>query len=150
MAAVLAFDGSAVSLREPTEFPGPIAFNVLSIAGYLVDDETNEERKFRDESRKILGIPELAVSCTCVRVGVFTGHSVAINAEFETPVPLDEARSLLAGADGVEVVEMPHALMAAGADVSYVGRVRRDPGVPDDRGLRFFVSGDNLRKGAAL
>ena len=152
-AASLAFDGSAVSFPPASVFPDTIAFNVLSIAGTLVDDganETNEEHKFRNESRKILGIPDLAVSCTCVRVGVFTGHSVSMNCEFSSPVPLDEAGALLAGAPGVSLVDMPHALLAAGADVSYVGRVRRDPGVPDDRGVALFVSGDNLRKGAAL
>ncbi|MDQ1393057.1 MAG: aspartate-semialdehyde dehydrogenase, partial [Acidimicrobiaceae bacterium] len=148
--AALAFDGDAVGFAPAVVFPGPIAFNVLSIAGTLVDDETNEEHKFRDESRKILEIPDLAVSCTCVRVGVFTGHSLSINAEFERPLSAARARQLLAGAPGVELVDMPNPLLAAGRDPAYVGRVRQDPGVPGDRGLALFVSNDNLRKGAAL
>ncbi|MDQ1396073.1 MAG: aspartate-semialdehyde dehydrogenase [Acidimicrobiaceae bacterium] len=149
-AAELAFDGSAVSFPAAAKFPATIAFNVHSIAGSLVDEETNEEHKFRDESRKILGIPDLAVSCTCVRVPVFTGHSLSINAEFDRPVTPDEAREVLSNAPGVVLTEMPTPLLAAGADPSFVGRVRRDPGVPDGRGLALFVSGDNLRKGAAL
>jgi aspartate-semialdehyde dehydrogenase len=148
--AALTFDGAALSFPPPSVFGGPIAFNVLSIAGSRVDDETNEEHKFRDESRKILGIPELAVSATCVRVPVYTGHSVALNAEFATPLSPAEAVALLGAAPGVLVVDMPTPLQAAGIDQSLVGRVRHDPGVPDARGLALFVSGDNLRKGAAL
>jgi aspartate-semialdehyde dehydrogenase len=148
--AALTFDGSSLSFPPHSVFPGPIAFNVLSIAGTLVDDETNEEHKFRDESRKILSIPDLAVSATCVRVPVYTGHSVALNAEFESPLPPVAALELLAGAAGVRVVDMPSALGAAGTDECLVGRVRSDSGVPDQRGLALFVSGDNLRKGAAL
>ncbi len=148
--AALTFDGAAVSYPPATVFPGPIAFNVLSIAGTLVDDETNEEHKFRDESRKILGIPSLAVSCTCVRVPVYSGHSVVINAEFIAPLDPVRADDLLRRAPGVAVVAMPTPLAAAGADDSLVGRLRADPGVPDGRGLAMFVSGDNLRKGAAL
>ena len=134
----------------PSVFPGPIAFNVLSVAGALVDDETNEEHKFRDESRKILSIPDLAVSVTCVRVPVYTGHSVVLNAEFDFALSPVEAASLLAQAPGVRVVDMPTPLDAAGGDVSLVGRLRQDPGVTGGRGLALFVSGDNLRKGAAL
>ncbi len=152
-AAALAHDGRAVDFPPSSKFPGPIAFNVLSIAGSLVEDgsgETNEEQKFRDESRKILGLPDLAVSCTCVRVPVFTGHSAAINIEFERPVSVEQATDALAAAPGVRLSPMPTPLDAAGGDVSLVGRIRRDPTVADGRGLALFVSGDNLRKGAAL
>jgi aspartate-semialdehyde dehydrogenase len=149
-AAALTFDGQAVVYPVPSVFPGPIAFNVLSIAGTLVDDETNEEHKFRDESRKILSIPDLPVSVTCVRVPVYTGHSVVLNAEFDAPLSAFEAGALLAQAPGVKVVDMPTPLDAAGIDASLVGRIRSDPGVPGGRGLALFVSGDNLRKGAAL
>jgi aspartate-semialdehyde dehydrogenase len=148
--AALTFDGAALDYPPASVFPGPIAFNVLSIAGSLVDDETNEEHKFRDESRKILGIPDLAVSVICVRVPVYTGHSLALNAEFAAPLSPAEALDLLRSAEGVEVVEMPTPLRSAGIDPSLVGRVRGDEGVPDGRGLAMFVSGDNLRKGAAL
>ena len=147
-AAELAFDGSAVELPAASVFPQPIAFNVIPHAGTFVDDETNEEHKLRDESRKILGIPDLAVSVTCVRVPVFTGHSLAINAEFDRPIDPDRARALLAGAPGVVLTDVPTPLQAAGADPCYVGRIRRDPGA--EHGLALFVSGDNLRKGAAL
>jgi len=119
----------------------------------LVDDdsgETDEDQKLRYESRKILGIPDLLVSGTCVRVPVFTGHSLSINAEFAQPLSPQRAREILFRAPGVKVVEVPTPLAAAGADDSLVGRIRRDPGVPDGRGLALFVSGDNLRKGAAL
>ena len=148
--AALTFDGTAVESPPSKVFPGPIAFNVLSIAGSLVDDETNEEHKFRDESRKILGIPELGVSATCVRVPVYTGHSLALNAEFDQPLSPGSAIDLLRSAPGVELVDMPTPLQSAGIDPSLVGRVRRDSSVPDGRGLALFVSGDNLRKGAAL
>ena len=148
--AALTFDGTAVGFPPPSVFPGPVAFNVLSIAGTLVDDETNEEHKFRDESRKILDIPLLSVSCTCVRVPVYTGHSLALNLEFESPVSPEAARDLLSSAPGVKVVDMPTPLASAGIDPCLVGRIRQDPGVPDGRGLALFVSGDNLRKGAAL
>ena len=126
---------------------------MLPLAGSLVDDgsgETDEEQKLRNESRKILDIPALKVSGTCVRVPVFTGHSLAINAEFERPLTPARARELLADAPGVELTDIPTPLHAAGRDPSYVGRIRHDPGVPDNRGLALFVSGDNLRKGAAL
>ena len=144
----LAFDGSAVEFPAHSAFPGPIAFNVLPIAGQLVDDETNEEKKFRDESQKILELPDLLVSCTCVRVPVFTGHSMSINAEFERPLTPERAMEVLRGAKAVEVVEMPTPLMAAGNDATYVGRIRRDPG--GRNGIALFLSNDNLRKGAAL
>ncbi|HEX2699260.1 MAG TPA: aspartate-semialdehyde dehydrogenase [Acidimicrobiales bacterium] len=148
-AAELTWDGAAVDFPPPTKYVAPIAFNVIPFAdAYEEDDETNEEHKFRNESRRILGLPDLGVSCTCVRVPVFTGHSVSLNAEFERPIPVARAREVLAAAPGVRVVDVPTPLLAAGADPSYVGRVRRDPGVA--HGLAFFVSGDNLRKGAAL
>ncbi|MGY2877128.1 aspartate-semialdehyde dehydrogenase [Marmoricola sp. URHA0025 HA25] len=149
----LAYDGEAVSFPEPSIYRRTIAYNVLPFAGNLVDDgleETDEEQKLRNESRKILGIPDLAVSGICVRVPVFTGHSLAINAEFARSMTPDRARELLAAAPGVELTEIPNPLQAAGRDPSYVGRIRHDPGVPDNRGLALFVSNDNLRKGAAL
>jgi aspartate-semialdehyde dehydrogenase len=149
-AAALTFDGHAVGYPPASVFPGPIAFNVLSVAGTLVDDETNEEHKFRDECRKILSIPDLAVSVTCVRVPVYTGHSVALNAEFAAPLSPAEAVEVLGRAPGVQLADAPNPLDAAGVDPSLVGRIRADPGVPDGRGLALFVSGDNLRKGAAL
>jgi aspartate-semialdehyde dehydrogenase len=147
----LVHDGAAVSFPEPETYPQPIAFNVLPLAGTLGDDgETSEERKLRDESRKILAIPDLAVSGTCVRVPVFTGHSLSINAEFRRPLSPERALELLAVAPGVEVLDVPTPLQAAGRDPSYVGRLRVDPGVEGGRGLALFVSNDNLRKGAAL
>ena len=150
-AAALAHDGNAVDLPAPVKFPAPIAFNVIPLAGQSVDDgsgETSEEQKFRDESRKILGLPGLLVSCTCVRVPVFTGHSLALNLEFERPLSPEEALAALGGAAGVELCDIPTPLGATGGDVSLVGRVRRDTTVP--HGLSLFVVGDNLRKGAAL
>jgi aspartate-semialdehyde dehydrogenase len=149
----LAYDGEAVAFPEPSKYARTIAYNVLPLAGSIVDDglnETDEEHKLRNESRKILGIPELRVSGICVRVPVFTGHSLAINAEFERSMTPERARALLAQAPGVELSEIPNPLQAAGKDPSYVGRLRRDPGVDGDRGLALFVSNDNLRKGAAL
>lgn len=149
----LVHDGSALEFPAPVKYVAPIAFNVIPLAGSLVDDdsgETDEDQKLRNESRKILGIPELAVSGTCVRVPVFTGHSLSINAEFAQPLSVQRARELLAHAAGVSLVDVPTPLAAAGADDSLVGRIRQDPGVPDGRGLALFVSGDNLRKGAAL
>ncbi len=147
------FPGSAVRFPEPKAYVAPIAFNVVPLAGKLVDDdsgETDEDQKLRFESRKILGIPDLLVSGTCVRVPVFTGHSLSINAEFAQPLSPQRAREILSHAPGVKVVDVPTPLAAAGVDESLVGRIRRDPGVPDGRGLALFVSGDNLRKGAAL
>ena len=149
----LAYDGEAVAFPEPVKYARTIAHNVLPMAGSIVDDgleETDEEQKLRNESRKILGIPELKVSGICVRVPVFTGHSLAINAEFAGPMPVARAKELLAGAPGVELSDIPTPLQAAGKDPSYVGRLRQDPGVEGERGLALFVSNDNLRKGAAL
>jgi aspartate-semialdehyde dehydrogenase len=149
-AAALTLDGSAVDFPATTVFPGPIAFNVLPHAGNFVDDETDEEQKFRNESRKILGIPDLAVSVTCVRVPVYTGHSLALNATFERPMAPERALDLLRGAPGVEVVDVPTPLRSAGGDTCLVGRVRTDHSDATGRGLSLFVTGDNLRKGAAL
>ncbi len=149
----LAYDGSAVTFPEPVKYVDTIAHNVLPLAGSIVDDgegETDEEKKLRNETRKILGIPDLLVSGTCVRVPVFTGHSLSINAEFQRPLTVARATELLSAAPGVELAEVPTPLHAAGRDPSYVGRLRQDPGVPDRRGLVLFVSNDNLRKGAAL
>ena len=149
----LAYDGEAVAFPEPVTYARTIAHNVVPLAGSIVDDgleETDEEQKLRNESRKILGIPELKVSGICVRVPVFTGHSLAINAEFASPMPVARARELLGSAPGVELSDIPTPLQAAGKDPSYVGRLRQDPGVDDDRGLALVVSNDNLRKGAAL
>jgi aspartate-semialdehyde dehydrogenase len=152
-AAELTHDGAAVTFPTPEKFAKPIAFNVLPWAGALVDDgsfETDEEQKLRNESRKILGIADLRVSGTCVRVPVFTGHSLSINAEFERPITVERATDLLRDAPGVVLSDIPTPLEAAGQDPTYVGRIRRDEGVPGDRGLALFVSNDNLRKGAAL
>ncbi len=152
-AAELTHDGAAVDFPTPEKFIEPIAFNVLAMAGSVLDDgsnETDEERKLRNESRKILDIPDLLVSGTCVRVPVFTGHSLSINAEFSNPISPERAYEILASAPGVVVDEVPTPLKAAGQDPAYVGRIRQDPGVPDGRGLALFVSNDNLRKGAAL
>jgi len=145
----LAYDGSALAFPDPAVYVAPIAFNVLPMAGSVVDDgsfETDEEQKLRNESRKILGIPDLRVSGTCVRVPVFTGHSLSLNVEFSREISVERARELLAGAPGVELVDVPTPLQAAGKDPSYVGRVRQD----GPNGLALFVSNDNLRKGAAL
>jgi aspartate-semialdehyde dehydrogenase len=149
----LAYDGSAVTFPDPVKYVDTIAHNVLPLAGSIVADgegETDEEKKLRNESRKILGIPGLLVSGTCVRVPVFTGHSLSINAEFTRPLTVARATELLSSAPGVELSDVPTPLHAAGRDPSYVGRLRQDPGVPDQRGLVLFVSNDNLRKGAAL
>ena len=149
----LVHDGSSVGFPAPHKYVAPIAFNVLPLAGALVDDgsgETDEDQKLRNESRKILGLPDLLVSGTCVRVPVFTGHSLSINAEFAQPLSAERAREILGSAPGVQLMDVPTPLEAAGKDVSLVGRIRQDPGVPDGRGLALFVSGDNLRKGAAL
>lgn len=146
-------DGRAVTLPDAQKFPTHIAFNVIPQAGSFVDDglgETDEEKKLRNESRKILELPNLLVSGTCVRVPVFTGHSLSINAEFERPLSPERARELLATAAGVQLADVPTPLDAAGVDPSLVGRIRTDEGVPDGRGLAFFISNDNLRKGAAL
>ncbi|MBA2464731.1 MAG: aspartate-semialdehyde dehydrogenase [Nocardioidaceae bacterium] len=152
-ATALARDGAAVDFPTPVTYAAPIAFNVLPLAGAIVDDgsyETDEEQKLRHESRKILGIPGLCVSGTCVRVPVFTGHSLSLNVEFDRPLSPERARELLADAAGVRLVDVPTPLQAAGRDPSLVGRIRQDPGVEGGRGLALFVSNDNLRKGAAL
>ncbi|WP_406287735.1 aspartate-semialdehyde dehydrogenase [Streptomyces sp. NBC_00209] len=147
----LTHDGSAVDFPEPGVYKRPIAFNVLPLAGSLVDDgsfETDEEQKLRNESRKILEIPELKVSGTCVRVPVFSGHSLQVNARFARPVSVERAYELLKDAPGVELSEIPTPLQAAGKDASFVGRIRNDETA--ENGLALFVSNDNLRKGAAL
>jgi len=152
-AAELTYDGRAVPFPEPVKYVRPIAFNVLPLAGSIVDYglyETDEEQKLRNESRKILGIPKLKVAGTCVRVPVFTGHSLSINAEFKRPITPERALELLATAPGVEVTDVPTPLQAAGRDPSFVGRLRQDSTVDGGRGLALFVSNDNLRKGAAL
>ena len=148
--ALLARRGDAVALPAPKKFAAPIAFNVLPLAGSYSGDEgwTDEELKLRNETRKILEIAELPVAGTCVRVPVYTGHSLSMHAEFAKPLPVERATQLLRAAPGVEVVDVPTPLMAAGKNLSYVGRIRRDPTVP--HGLVLFVSNDNLRKGAAL
>jgi aspartate-semialdehyde dehydrogenase len=151
--AALTHDGAAVDFPAAKKYARTIAFDVIPLAGSIVDDgsgETDEEQKLRNESRKILGIPDLLVSGTCVRVPVFTGHSLAIHAEFERPISPERATELLSTAPGVEVTEVPTPLQAAGADPSFVGRIRQDASVPGGRGLVLFVSNDNLRKGAAL
>jgi aspartate-semialdehyde dehydrogenase len=148
--AGLAVDGQSITMPAPNKFIAPIAFNVLPYAGSYSGDEgwTDEELKFRNESRKILEIPDLPVAGTCVRVPVYTGHSLSINAEFARPISVSRATELLRAAPGVVVADVPTPLMAAGKDPSYVGRIRRDPTVPN--GLVLFISSDNLRKGAAL
>ncbi len=150
---VLALDGSALALPAPSIYAVPVAFNVVPLAGALVVDgshETDEEQKLRNESRKILHIPDLRVSGTCVRVPVFTGHSLAIHAEFSGDISPEEALEELGRAPGVVITDVPNPLQAAGRDEVFVGRVRADQAAPDGRGLALFVVGDNLRKGAAL
>ncbi|MGF3053279.1 aspartate-semialdehyde dehydrogenase [Microbacterium sp. YY-03] len=149
----LVHDGSAVDFPQPEKYVAPIAFDVIPLAGSLVDDglnETDEEKKLRNESRKILGLPDLRVAGTCVRVPVFTGHSLSIHAEFADDITPDRAREILAGAPGVTLEEVPTPLQAAGNDPSYVGRIRADQSAPENKGLVLFISNDNLRKGAAL
>ena len=151
--AGLALDGRAVTLPDPQVYVAPIAFDVVALAGSIVDDgseETDEEQKLRNESRRILHIPDLKVSGTCVRVPVFTGHTLSIHAEFSGAITPDEARSVLATADGVRIVNVPTPLEAAGRDEVLVGRIRQDQAVDDNCGLVLVVAGDNLRKGAAL
>ncbi|MER5974250.1 aspartate-semialdehyde dehydrogenase [Streptomyces sp. NPDC002055] len=150
-ATELTHDGQAADFPEPSVYQKPIAFNVLPLAGKIVDDgrfETDEEQKLRNESRKILEIPDLKVSGTCVRVPVFTGHSIQVNAAFDRPISVERAYEVLAGAPGVALSEVPTPLEAAGQDPSYVGRIRVDETV--ENGLALFLSNDNLRKGAAL
>ncbi len=149
----LALDGRALALAEPQVYAVNVGFNVVPLAGSLVDDgsgETDEEQKLRNESRKILHAPDLRVSGTCVRVPVFSGHSLAIHAEFAQDISPEEALGLLKNAPGVVVADVPNPLEATGRDEVYVGRVRADQGAPDGKGLVLFVVGDNLRKGAAL
>jgi aspartate-semialdehyde dehydrogenase len=149
----LVLDGSAITFPEAKTFPQTIAFDVVPHAGSFVDDglfETDEEKKLRNESRKILELPELLVSGICVRVPVFTGHSLAINAEFSSAISVERAKELLRDAPGVTLTDVPTPLEAAGKDPSFVGRIRQDEGVPGGRGLALFISNDNLRKGAAL
>lgn len=149
----LAQDGSLMRPDDLGPYVEPIAFNAVPLAGSLVDDgsnETDEEQKLRNESRKILGIPELKVSATCVRIPVFTGHTMVIHARFDRPIIPAEAEELLREAPGVRLVDVPTPLAAAGIDESLVGRIRQDQTVDDNRGLVLVVSGDNLRKGAAL
>ncbi|WP_433611258.1 aspartate-semialdehyde dehydrogenase [Dactylosporangium sp. CA-139114] len=136
-------------------FPAPLALNVVPWAGSLREAGwSSEELKLRNESRKILGLPDLKVSATCVRVPVVTGHSVAVHAVFGTEVDAEGAREVLRHAPGVILVddpaagEFPMPIDAVGTDPSWVGRIRRS--VDDPRALDFFVTGDNLRKGAAL
>ncbi|WP_460772324.1 aspartate-semialdehyde dehydrogenase [Microbacterium sp. GXF7504] len=149
----LVHDGSAVDFPQPEKYVAPIAFDVIPFAGNLVDDgdnETDEEKKLRNESRKILELPDLRVAGTCVRVPVFTGHSLTIHAEFAQDITPDRAREILASAPGVVLEEVPTPLQAAGKDPSFVGRIRRDQSAPEGKGLVLFISNDNLRKGAAL
>lgn len=141
--------GRAVDLPAPSAFPATIAFNVVPRAGSLREDGyTSEEFKLAYETRKIMGLPDLAVTATCVRVPTLVGHGASVWARFATEVDLDAARSCLAGADGVELDDLPTALLSAGRDPSYVGRIRVD--LDDPRALSFFCTCDNLRKGAAL
>ncbi|MBY6061628.1 aspartate-semialdehyde dehydrogenase [Microbacterium esteraromaticum] len=149
----LVHDGSAVDFPQPEKYVAPIAFDVIPMAGSVVDDgenETDEEKKLRNESRKILGLPDLRVAGTCVRVPVFTGHSLSINAEFASDITPARAYEVLASAPGVIVDEVPTPLQAAGKDPSFVGRIRADQSAPEGKGLVLFISNDNLRKGAAL
>ncbi|WP_459588944.1 aspartate-semialdehyde dehydrogenase [Corynebacterium camporealensis] len=149
----LVHDGSGLDNEDFGPYVAPIAYNALPFAGNLVEDgsnETDEEQKLRNESRKILDIPELLVAGTCVRIPVFTGHTMTIHAEFDNPLAADKARELLSDAPGVTVVDVPTPLQAAGRDDSLVGRIRQDQSIADDKGLVLVVAGDNLRKGAAL
>jgi aspartate-semialdehyde dehydrogenase len=147
--AALAQNGEAIAFPPPKKWAVPIAFNVVPLNYKLVEDGyTEEEIKLRDETRKILEIPALPVSGTCVRVPVYSGHCLSINAEFERDISPETALGLLREAPGVVVAEVPNPLAASGRDPVFVGRVRRDPTVP--HGLALFVTGDNLRKGAAL
>jgi aspartate-semialdehyde dehydrogenase len=150
-ASALAMSGHAVEFPAANTFPAPIAYNVIPFAGSLVDDgleETDEEQKLRHESRKILELADLAVAVTCVRVPVYTGHSLSISAHFDRPISPEQARRTLLTAKGVELADIPTPLRAAGVDPTFVGRIRRDPTA--EHGLSLFLSGDNLRKGAAL
>jgi aspartate-semialdehyde dehydrogenase len=152
-ASELTFDGHSIDFPEPIAYVKPIAYNVLPLAGSIVEDgtgETEEEQKLRNESRKILHIPDLPVSGTCVRVPVFTGHSMAVHAEFAEDLSPEQATELLANAPGVRLMDVPTPLDAAGQDPSLVGRIRVDQAAPRGKSLIMFISNDNLRKGAAL
>ena len=149
----LALDGSLERPEDPAPYVAPIAYNVVALAGSIVDDgslETDEEQKLRNESRKILHLPDLAVAGTCVRVPVFSGHSLVVHAEFAEELSPHRARGILATAPGVELADVPTPRLAAGRNPSFVGRIRTDQSVPDGRGIVLFLSNDNLRKGAAL
>jgi aspartate-semialdehyde dehydrogenase len=151
--AGLTHDGGSITFPDPVKYVRTIAFDVIPLAGSIVTDgseETDEEQKLRNESRKILDLPNLRVSGTCVRVPVFTGHSLSINAEFANDITPEQAIEALKSAPGVEMSEVPTPLQAAGADPSFVGRIRQDQSLDSNRGLVMFVSNDNLRKGAAL
>lgn len=153
IAEELATDGSKMQVEDFGPYVAPIAFNALPLAGAIVDDglnETDEEQKLRNESRRILGLPDLAVAGTCVRVPVFSGHTLVVHAEFAEDITPEKATELLSDAPGVSLVDVPTPLAATGGDDSLVGRIRQDQSVPGNRGLVFVVSGDNLRKGAAL
>ena len=148
-AAALAQGDTAALLPAAEKWAVPMAHNVVPLNYvYAEDGYTEEEIKLRDESRKILNLPDLPVSGTCVRVPVFIGHSLSINAEFDRPISPERALELLESAPGVVVTEVPNPLEATGKDPVFVGRVRRDPTVA--HGLALFLSNDNLRKGAAL
>ena len=149
----LVTDGQAIDLPDPDVYVKPIAFNVIPLAGAIVDDgdgETDEEKKLRNESRKILELPDLLVAGTCVRVPVFTGHSLSVHAEFENAITPERATDVLSQAPGVALSDVPTPLEAAGQDASFVGRIRQDQSAPAGKGLVLFISNDNLRKGAAL
>lgn len=150
---VLVRDGATDKNKDFGPYVAPIAFNALPLAGSIVDDgtlETDEEQKLRNESRRILDIPELKVAGTCVRIPVFTGHTMVVHAEFEKEITPERAAEVLGNAPGVRVVEVPTPREATGIDDSLVGRIRQDQTIDGNRGLVFVVSGDNLRKGAAL
>lgn len=152
-ASDLTYNGEAIEFKPAVKFPRTISYNVIPFAGTLVDDgmlETDEEKKLRNESRKILHIPDLRVSGTCVRVPVFTGHSLSLTLEFERVITVEQAYKILSTAAGVSIVDVPTPLIAAGKDPSFVGRIRQDFSIDGNKGLTLFVSNDNLRKGAAL
>jgi aspartate-semialdehyde dehydrogenase len=152
-ASDLTYNGEAIAFPPAVKFPRTISCNVIPFAGTLVDDgmlETDEEKKLRNESRKILHIPDLKVSGTCVRVPVFTGHSLSLNCVFEREITVEQATKILSKAVGVSMVDVPTPLIAAGKDPSFVGRIRQDHSIDGNKGLALFVSNDNLRKGAAL
>jgi aspartate-semialdehyde dehydrogenase len=147
---------AAKDLQPPPElYPHPIAFNLLPhIDSVLESGYTKEEAKMQDEAQKIMHLPELRISATCVRVPVYRAHSVAVSAEFERVISVEEAREVLAKAPGLELVDEPQSnrypmpLSVAGKDNCQVGRVRLDCAF--ENGLSFWVSGDQLLKGAAL